>query len=122
MNMTPEMQTISQIIAANAPMTLEQIIKLEIDEWRRSKKLELMKLGQEYYRADHDVLDRKRELIGENGRKVEDANLSNKKLVHTYVRKLVDQKTVISFPSNCPYKRIIRLTGSNYQAFSENRF
>ncbi|WP_125665883.1 phage portal protein [Paenibacillus baekrokdamisoli] len=86
------MQTISDIIKAGAPMTLEQIIKQEIDDWRRSPELKLMKLGQQYYGGDHEVLKRRREVIGEGGRKVEDKNLANRRLVHMFIRKLVDQK------------------------------
>ncbi|MGX4583356.1 phage portal protein [Paenibacillus chitinolyticus] len=92
MTLTSEMQTISQIIAAGAPMTMEQIIKQEVDEWRRSRRLRLMQLGQRYYASGHDILSRKRMVIGEGGQKVEDVNLANKQLVHTFVRKLVDQK------------------------------
>jgi SPP1 family phage portal protein len=90
--MPTEMQTISEIIEANAPLTLEQIIKLEIDEWKASPGLKLMQQGRNYYKADHDIKDRKRLVIGEGGALVENRNLSNRKLIHTFIRKLVDQK------------------------------
>lgn len=90
--MATEMQTLIDIIESNAPMRLEQIIQTEIGDWKRSKDLKLMQAGQKYYIGDHDVLNRKRLGIGEGGRQVEDANLSNRKLVHLFIRKLVDQK------------------------------
>lgn len=90
--MATEMQTITEIIAAGAPMTLEQIIKLEIDDFKRSDSLKLMQVGQKYYSADNEILKRKREVIGEGARLVEDKNISNHKLVHAFIRKLVDQK------------------------------
>ncbi|TCP64762.1 SPP1 family phage portal protein [Heliophilum fasciatum] len=71
---------------------MEQIIKLEIDEWKVSPELRLMVTGQRYYTGDHDILQRRRLVIGENGALVEDTNLANRKLVHTLYRKLVDQK------------------------------
>ena len=79
-------------IAANAPLSLEQIIKLEIDEWKRSEALKLMQLGRRYYKSDHDIKDRKRLVIGEGGVLQENKKLTNRKLVHAFIRKLVDQK------------------------------
>ncbi|MBB6670267.1 phage portal protein [Cohnella nanjingensis] len=73
-------------------MRLEQIIQLEIDDWRKSPELKLIQLGKEYYRVEHAIKDRKREIIGDGGRMVEDKNLANKKLIHAFIRKLVDQK------------------------------
>jgi len=83
-----------QIIEAGAKvaMTLEQIIKLEIDEWLASNERLLMLTGQRYYEGDTDILGRKRMAVGEDGKLVEVENLANNKLVHNFVRKLVDQK------------------------------
>lgn len=91
--MTPEMQTISAIIEAGAPMALEQIIRMEIDEWRRSEELKLMQLGEDYYAGEQAILKRRRQVIGDAGRMVEDRNLANKRLIHMFVQKLTDQKT-----------------------------
>ncbi|SDJ76706.1 phage portal protein, SPP1 family [Paenibacillus naphthalenovorans] len=85
---------ISKILAAGAAsaMTTEQIIKMEIDSWKKSDELRWMVTGQKYYEGDHDILKRKRLVIGMDGQQVEDKNLANNKLVHSIVRKLVDQK------------------------------
>jgi len=92
--LTPEMQSITAIIEAGAKsaMTLEEIIKLEVSEWLASQERQWMLTGQKYYGADHDILKRKRTAIGEGGELVEVQNLANNKLVHAFVRKLVDQK------------------------------
>ncbi|ASS76829.1 phage portal protein [Tumebacillus algifaecis] len=90
--MATETQRLSEIIAANAPLSLEQIIKLEIDEWKRSEHLKWMQEGRRYYRVDHEIRSRKRMMIGEGGMLQENKNLSNRKLIHSFVRKLVDQK------------------------------
>jgi SPP1 family phage portal protein len=93
-HLTPEMQSITAIIEAGAKsaMTLEEIIKLEVSEWLASQERQWMLTGQKYYGADHDILKRKRTAIGEGGELVEVQNLANNKLVHAFVRKLVDQK------------------------------
>jgi phage portal protein, SPP1 family len=88
------MDEINRIIAegANAAMSLEEIIKLEVDEWLSSEERLWMLTGQRYYNGDHDILYRKRTVIGEGGKLVEVQNLANNRLVHAFFRKLVDQK------------------------------
>lgn len=79
-------------IEANAPMPIEKIIMMEIQEWEKSDERNWMIQGQRYYRGKNDILDRKRLVIGPDGKKVEAENLSNNKLVHLFLRKLTDQK------------------------------
>jgi len=92
--MPTETQRIIDIIEAGAQsaMTLEQIIRNEVDLWLRSTERRWMLTGQRYYVGEHDILQRKRTAIGENGELVEVTNLANNRLVHAFVRKLVDQK------------------------------
>jgi len=92
--MPTETQRIIEIIesGARSAMTLEQIIKNEIDIWLRSTERQWMLTGQRYYVGEHDILQRKRMAIGEDGQLIEVTNLANNKLVHAFVRKLVDQK------------------------------
>jgi len=77
---------------ASGALTMEQIIKLEIDEWMASNERLLMLTGQRYYEGDADILGRKRMVVGEDGELIEAENLANNRLVHNFVRKLVDQK------------------------------
>ena len=93
--MVPQtMQELIEIIEAGArsAMSLEQIIKLEVDEWLNSQERQWMLTGQRYYIGETDILNRKRTVIGDNGDLIEVKNLANNKLVHNFVRKLVDQK------------------------------
>ncbi|OAB25248.1 portal protein [Paenibacillus macquariensis subsp. defensor] len=83
---------IQAIIEGNAPMSLEQIIKQEVDDWVTSEVYRWMLAGQRYYLGKTDILNRKRLIIGPGGEMIEDTNLSNNKLVHNFTRKLVDQK------------------------------
>lgn len=77
---------------SNSTMTLEEIIEEDIKEWESSQARRLMLEGQKYYKGDTDILNRKRMCIGEGGELQEIKNLANNKLVHNFVRKLVDQK------------------------------
>ncbi|MBB6218670.1 SPP1 family phage portal protein [Anaerosolibacter carboniphilus] len=77
---------------SNTGMSLIDIIQEEIKEWNNSELKKLMLTGQKYYLGDADILQRKRMAIGEGGQLQEVENLANNKLVHNFVRKLVDQK------------------------------
>ena len=90
-------QTTAELIeiierGARSAMTLEEIIRQEVQDWLSSEERRWMLSGQRYYVGDHDILQRKRTAIGENGKLIEVENLANNKLVHVFVRKLVDQK------------------------------
>lgn len=91
MSTTQEVFKIIEDGAANA-MTIEQIIKQEIDDWYNSQDRKDMLAGEKYYRNKSDILDRKRMTIGDGGAQIEAKNLANNKIVHGFLRKLVDQK------------------------------
>ena len=48
--------------------------------------------GERYYLGEHDILYRKRTVIGENGELQEVDNLPNNRIVDNQYAKLVDQK------------------------------
>ncbi|OMD04759.1 phage portal protein [Paenibacillus odorifer] len=73
-------------------MTDEEIIKQEIDDWLSSQERRDMLAGERYYRNKADILERKRMTIGEGGALIEAKNLANNKIVHGFLRKLIDQK------------------------------
>lgn len=77
----------------NAPMTNREIAQQEVNDFKRSKRYEWMLIGEAYYRNQTEILKHKRYTIGEGGAKIEAINLANNKLVHGFIRKLVDQKT-----------------------------
>lgn len=82
-----------RIIEAGAPLNTEEIIQLEISNFKASDEFKEMRVGEKYYRGDHDILERKRMSIGEGGNMIEDPKLANRKLLHAFSRKLTDQKT-----------------------------
>lgn len=77
---------------AQTALSLEEIINLEIDEWLTSPLRQLMLTGQTYYQSEPDILQRQRTVIGPGGQPEPAKNVANNKLVHNFVRKLVDQK------------------------------
>lgn len=80
------------IRGARTAATLEQIIQLEIGDWRSNPKLKWMEIGERYYRNKPEIMERVRTAIGASGAKEPVGNLANNKLANAFVRKLVDQK------------------------------
>ncbi|MEK4348986.1 phage portal protein [Paenibacillus sp. FSL P4-0184] len=73
-------------------MTDEETVKQDIDDWLSSQERKDMLVGERYYRNKADILERKRMTIGAGGALVEATNLANNKIVHGFLRKLVDLK------------------------------
>lgn len=88
------MTRINSIIAegAKSRMTDKQFLEHEIQRFKRSSKRKDMIVGENYYNGDHDILKRKRTIIGEDGKLVEVENLPNNKVIDNQYAKLVDQK------------------------------
>lgn len=68
---------------------LEKILSKWLDSPQRKEQL----LAEKYYGGDHDILYRKKMVIGADGKQVPIDNVPNNKLVDNQYRKLVDQKT-----------------------------
>lgn len=83
-----------RIIFENRTETLqnsEMIIK-EINAFKHSHRRMQMITGERYYEGKHDILHRKREVIGVNGELEEVDNLPNNKIVDNQYAKMVNQK------------------------------
>ena len=70
----------------------QDFIYSSITDWQNSDERKLMLKSQDYYKNDNDIKDRKRYYIDRKGVQQEATNLSNTKLAHPYLRKLVNQK------------------------------
>ena len=68
---------------------LELVLRKWLESDARSEQL----LAEKYYMGDHDILQRKRKVIGSDGQPIPVENIPNNKLVDNQYRKLVDQKT-----------------------------
>lgn len=70
-----------------------EIILREITEFTASAKRKWMLDGMRYYVGDHDILNKKRTVIGEGGQLAEVDNLPNNRIVDNQYRKMVIQKS-----------------------------
>lgn len=73
-------------------ITDEQYIINEIKQFKLSQRRKEMLDGEKYYAGRHDILSRKRTVIGEKGELVEVENLPNNRIVDNQYKKMVDQK------------------------------
>jgi len=90
-----EMARINRLIVMGGytGMTELQFFAAEIDEWKRSRKRKEQIIGDAYYEGYHDILQRKRTIIGEDGKLQEVDNLPNNRLIDNQFALMVDQKT-----------------------------
>lgn len=89
-----ETKKINDIInySAKSVMSNIQVIEKEIQKFKYSQKRKDMIVGQKYYFGEHDILFRKRLVIGEGGNLHEIYNIPNNKIVDNQYAKLADQK------------------------------
>ncbi len=73
-------------------MTDTQFLEKEIKKFKNSPKRMAMITGEKYYLGEHEILQRKRTVIGENGLLQEVDNLPNNKIIDNQYAKMVDQK------------------------------
>lgn len=78
---------------AKSAMTEKQFFEMEIKNWKKSKARAEQIIGEDYYQGRHDILKRKRTVIGKDGLLQEVENLPNNRLVDNQYAKMVDQKT-----------------------------
>lgn len=84
----------SNILKENATTRITdiQFIEQEIRRFKFSKRRKEMLDGERYYIGQHDILLKKRTMIGENGDLEEVTNLPNNRIVDNQYKKMVDQK------------------------------
>ena len=80
------------VVIGKNRITDEQYIINEINHFKTSKRRNDMIVGEKYYTGKHDILARKRTVIGERGELVEVENLPNNRIVDNQYKKMVDQK------------------------------
>lgn len=74
-------------------LTEEQFFAAEIREWKQSKRRQEQIQGAAYYMGHHDILKRRRTIIGQDGKIQEVDNLPNNRIVDNQLALMVDQKT-----------------------------
>lgn len=88
------MENIKNLIISGSKtqMTDKQFLEAEIAKWKKSSKRKNMITGEKYYLGEHDILERKRTIIGKDGLLYEVENLPNNKIIDNQYSKMVDQK------------------------------
>lgn len=64
-----------------------------LTHWLNSDNRKEQLMGEDYYLGKHDILEKKREVIGEGGTLTEVENLPNNTIIDNVYAKLVNQKT-----------------------------
>lgn len=87
-------ERISNIIlyGRNQSMTEREFYELEIGKWRQSPQRIMQVKGQLYYENEHDILTRRRTMIGDDGKLQVVDNLPNNRIIDNQYAKLVNQK------------------------------
>lgn len=81
------------VLPNNEDMSDLALIEKAIVRWKNSPERILQIKGQLYYQNEHDILKRKRTMIGENGELEEVENLPNNRIIDNQYAKMVNQKT-----------------------------
>lgn len=87
-----EQELLSAKLKAGKPLTELQFFAKELSEWEHSPQRREMIDGDRYYYGDHDILRRRRTVIGKDGTQVEVKHLPNNRIVDNQYAKHVDQK------------------------------
>ncbi len=112
-----ETDRVNNIIRMGAAsiITDERFIELEIQRFKGSKRRKEMFDGEKYFAGDHDILKKKRTVIGEGGEIETVSNLPNNKIVDNQYKKMVSQKTnyLLGQPlsirtDNVPYGELLK--------------
>jgi len=77
---------------ANSAMSEKEFLEAEIAAWKDSDIRKNQITGELYYDGQHDILDRKREVIVEGGELEEVTNLPNNRIVYNKYEEAVDKK------------------------------
>ena len=89
-----ETRRINEIINIGASSKISDIefLEKELSKFLNSKERKLMITGERYFNYEHDILGKRRMVIGENGNLIEDTKLPNNKYIDNRYAEMVQQK------------------------------
>ena len=124
LNFESETSRINNIISEGAKtiMTDKRFLEREIAKFKSSQKRITMIKGEMYYNGEHDILKRKRTVIGENGELQEVDNLPNNKVIDNQYAKLVDQKVNYLLAKPLTFETENDTYGESLKDIFNNRF
>jgi len=80
------------LMGAGRRMSDKEFLEKEIARWKNSPQRIMQIKGSLYYEDEHDILKRKRTMIGEGGKLEEVKNLPNNRIIDNQYKKMVNQK------------------------------
>ena len=85
---------VSNLVAqgARSRMSDREFLEKEIARWKAGPRRIMQIRGHLYYEGEHDILRRRRMVIGEAGELTEVRNLPNNRLLDNQYAKMVNQK------------------------------
>lgn len=85
----------------SAPLSLEEILALELSDFNVSDRRWWMLTGEEYYTCGDTEISRRQMGRVENGRLVPDDSRPNNRLQHSYIKNMVDDKVAYLLSRDC---------------------
>jgi hypothetical protein len=79
----------------HSKMTDREFLEREIIKWKNSPQRIMQIKGHLYYDNEHDILKRKRTMIGEDGKLQIVENLPNNRIIDNQYAKMVNQKAIL---------------------------
>ena len=121
-NFNSETDRISKMLNDNANTSEIEFLENEIEEFLTSKKRLDIINAQNYLVGKHDILKRKRTVIGQNGHLEEVLNLPNNKIVDNQYCKMVEQKTSYLLSKKITFEIENKEYSKNIENVMNNKF
>ena len=103
-------------------MTEQQFLEREIAKFKTASKRRDMFIGEQYYNGNHDIMHRRRTIIGEDGKLQEVENLPNNKVIDNQYAKIVDQKVNYLLAKPPTFETENKMYGELLKEVFNNRF
>lgn len=99
-----------------------EITRKIIDELFNKDRIEAIETARRYYANKNDICERKREIVAPDGSMIESKFLTNNKLSHPFVRKIVEQKVAYLLGKPFNLKSDDKVLLDNALAFYDRKF
>ena len=109
-------------LGSRTGMTEQQFLEREIAKFKTASKRRDMFIGEQYYNGNHDIMHRRRTIIGEDGKLQEVENLPNNKVIDNQYAKIVDQKVNYLLAKPPTFETENKMYGELLNEVFNNRF
>ena len=109
-------------LGSRTGMTEQQFLEREIAKFKTASKRRDMFIGEQYYNGNHDIMHRRRTIIGEDGKLQEVENLPNNKVIDNQYAKIVDQKVNYLLAKPPTFETENKMYGELLKEVFNNRF